>query len=94
MGEARLEDDGGPGVFAVEEAEVPGSLFVRVGPVYDNFDVRKEPGIWIEYMPEHMNSGYQGPLLLTPKVWRELVRAVDSRLQRRGKFGWPRRWRP
>jgi hypothetical protein len=61
---------------------------VRVGPVYDDDTVRSEPGVWIEYMPEHMNSMCMGPLLLSPQTWHELVSAVNSRLSRRS--GWRR----
>jgi hypothetical protein len=59
---------------------------VRVGPVYDDDTVRSEPGVWIEYMPEHMNSMCMGPLLLSPQTWRELNRAVSRRLSRRRRF--------
>jgi hypothetical protein len=84
-----VDDDGGPGVFAVEEAQIPQSLFVRVGPVYDDDNIpRREPGVWIEYMPEYNNSTYMGPLLLSPQTWHELVSAVNSRLSRRS--GWRR----
>jgi hypothetical protein len=87
MSDARLEDDSGPGVYAVEEADTPASLFVRVGPVYDGVtgQLRRQPGVWIEYMTEHMNSSCSAPMLLTPQVWYQLAKAVDKRLQRRSR---------
>jgi hypothetical protein len=91
-GKAFLDDDGGPGVFAVEEAAIPQALFVRVGPVYDEGELRrKEPGIWVEYQHEYMNSTYLGPLLFDVKTWEALVRAVDKRIYRRNRWGWPRK---
>jgi hypothetical protein len=48
-----LVDDGGPEVVAVKdsgsEVEIPGALWVRVGPVWDGATRRSEPGVWINY---------------------------------------------
>jgi hypothetical protein len=95
-----LDDDGGPVVIAVEEAgegglaSPPQALWVRVGVVYDDDKARGEPGVWIEWQDQHGRSGLQGPLLLSPATWYQLARAVDKRLQRRNRFGWPRKWKP
>ena len=90
--QSHLEDGGGPVVIAVEEAGLPGALYVRVGPVFDGNEQRSAPGVWIEYQDQYKSGDVLGPLLISPATWYQLTRAVDRRLQRRGKFGWPRRW--
>jgi hypothetical protein len=78
----RLDDDGGPQVVVIEAGEDPQALWVRVGPVYKHATTkRKKPGIWIEYQSTHMASDMSGPVLLTPKVWRKLVKAVEDELE-------------
>jgi hypothetical protein len=85
----RLDDDGSPQVVVIEAGEDPQALWVRVGPVYDTVQLngfektvqRKRPGIWIEYQSNHMASDLSGPVLLTPKVWRKLVKAVEEGLE-------------
>lgn len=79
-----LDDDGrSPEVQAVEAGDDPQSLAVRVGPVFYEHGMGDEPGVWIEYQERHMRGPLTGPVLLTPKVWRELNRAVERRLRRR-----------
>jgi hypothetical protein len=81
-----LDDDGGPEVQAVEAVDPPGhrqSLHVRVGPVFHEGGKPETLGVWIEYQNEHGMCIPQGPVLLTPEVWRELARAVDKRLKRK-----------
>jgi hypothetical protein len=83
--ECHLDDDGGPLVIAIETAEpevTRQSLHVRVGPVFHGNAPGDEPGVWIEYQEIHMASLLQGPVLLTPAVWREMSRAVNRRLRR------------
>lgn len=78
-----VDDDGGPEMVAVESPDSLGhkqSLHVRVGPVYDGGGLRDEPGVWVEYQQEHRKSVPAGPILLTPKVWRELAAGVEERL--------------
>ena len=95
MNECYLEDDGGPQVCAVEEAG-PGdvhrqSLYVQVGPVFRfsrSGERAEETGIWIQYQVEHDYSDPEGPVLLTPAVWRQLNRAVERRLRRKGYGKW------
>lgn len=83
MSECYLDDDQGPEVHAVEAGEDPQALCVRVGPVFYEHGQGKEPGVWVEYQARHMRGPLTGPVLLTPKVWRELNRSVERRLRRR-----------
>lgn len=88
-----LDDNGGPEVHAVEDADSSGhrqGLLVRVGPVFHENKQDPEPGIWIEYQEEYMKSDLAGPVLLTPQTWRELTRAVQHRLDRRRRPWWRR----
>lgn len=89
MGECFLDDDGSlSGEFiAVEAGDEPQALWVRVGSVWDDGQPRTEPGVWISWQDEYMNSSMGGPVLLTPAVWRELAHAVEWRLRRK-----ERRW--
>lgn len=80
MTDSHIVDDGGPMIVAVEEADEPQALWVRVGPVYDNNAKRDAPGVWVEYQESYMNSRPQGPLLYTPQTWLELAAAVEDRL--------------
>lgn len=67
---------------AVEGGENPQALWVRVGPVFDGENQRREPGVWISWQDEYMNSSLGGPVLLTPRVWRQLAQAVESAISR------------
>lgn len=78
----RLDDDGGSCVIAIEAGDSAQSLWVRVGPIYDGATPRPEPGVWVEYQQRHMASPLLGPILLTPAAWRQLNRAVETRLRR------------
>lgn len=82
----RLDDDGGPEVVFIEDGDDPASLWVRVGPVFDGDDIRKEPGVWIDYQERHYKSELHGPVLMTPAAWRKLNRAVMRRLRRRSRW--------
>ena len=79
-----LKDDGAPEVIAIEAGSEPQALWVRVGPVFANGKQQDEPGVWICYQEKHTASGLEGPVLLTPQVWRELAAAVEKRLQDKG----------
>lgn len=82
---SKLEDDGGPEVYAVEEPDRKGraqSLHVRVGMVFHGNEKDDEPGIWIAYQSNHMTSPLAGPVLLDEGTWRELDAAVRARLRR------------
>jgi DUF1009 family protein len=74
--------DEGAEIVAVEAAQIWGrqSLWVRVGMVYDEGEIRDEPGVWIQYQERHMDSRMEGPVLLTPEVWRALAVEVEGRL--------------
>lgn len=79
-----LDNDGGSEVQAVAAADSAGrrqSLHVRVGPVFHGSVPSPEPGIWIDFQPEHLNSLPLGSVLLTPAVWRKLNEAVEERLR-------------
>lgn len=90
VNECRVDDDGGPEIVAIEAGEPdlgdePQSLWVRVGPVFGPDGAHwDEPGVWICYQEKHMAGPQQGPVLLTPAVWRELNTAVEERLADRG----------
>ncbi len=87
-----LKDDGGPEIVAIEAGDKPASLWIRVGPVWDDDRKRDEPGVWICYQQRHMATPPAGPVLLTPADWRELVVAVERRLrERRRRRSWWRR---
>lgn len=99
MTECYLDDDGlSPEVQAVEAIEEgaecrPQSLHVRVGPVFYGDSIPDPvPGVWVEYQELHEGSLPLGPVLLTPEVWRELNRAVEKRLRRKGCSRW-KSWR-
>jgi hypothetical protein len=86
----RLDDDGlGPEVHAIEAGKDPQALLVRVGPVFYE-DRPAEIGVWIEYQHHYSKSSLFGPVLLTPQVWQELVKSVQSRLDRRTSPLWKR----
>ncbi len=81
----RLIVDEGSVVIAVEDDNPDGTaqaLWVRVGPVYDHDALRDEPGVWVNYQENYMQADLDGPVLLTPDAWRELVREVNARLRR------------
>jgi hypothetical protein len=88
-GECFLEDDGylSSPVIAVEEQGPEGvsrqALWVRAGPVFRGNVPQGEPGVWIEYQDQYMGSPLEGPVLLTPAVWRQLAQAVEDRLSAR-----------
>jgi hypothetical protein len=92
MGEdCHLDDDGGPEVYAVEATDGychRQSLHIRVGPVFHGGEEAAEPGVWVEYQEEHLKCLPAGPVLLTPEVWRELNKAVEARLGRKGYGKW------
>jgi len=67
--------------FVIEAGDEPQSLWVRVGAVYGPDGERDEPGVWVEYQEKHMASRMQGPVLLTPAVWRQLAEHVEAWLQ-------------
>lgn len=92
MDNCHLDDDQMPsGEFiAVEEAENGHrqSLWVRVGPVYYGEEKDPDPRVWICYQEEHMGGPLAGPVMLTPEVWRELVKAVEWRLKKKMRKRW------
>jgi hypothetical protein len=90
-----LDYDVGSLVCAVEASPAgvtPQSVWVRVGPVWDNGKRRREPGVWVEYQEDHMAGPMTGPVLLTPAVWRELDRYVKRKLRRQQREPLWRRW--
>jgi hypothetical protein len=81
-------DDGGP-QFIVVEADDGGSvginidrqaLWVRVEPVFDGDVERDEPGVWVNYQESYLAGSLTGSVLLTPRVWRQLVHLVAEKL--------------
>ena len=55
-------------------------LDFRVGPVYGRNGVLPQPGIWIGYQRRFLTSERQGDILVSPKIWRRLVKEIDARL--------------
>lgn len=84
-GECRLDDDGHGEMIAIEAGDKPQALWLRPGIVYDGDVVRAEPGVWITYQEHYMHSDLAGPVLLTPEVWDQLVRAMSKRLRAQGR---------
>jgi hypothetical protein len=82
----RLIDDGGPQVISIEDpsdlGHAPQALWFRVGPVYDSGKLRTEPGVWVCYQKSYLAGPLDGPVLLTPAAWEQLVTAVNERLTR------------
>jgi hypothetical protein len=96
-GEGRTEDDlstitaieAGPARSHSGSGTGPQSLWLRVGPVYGpDGEVETEPGIWVHYQEHHMHAPLAGPVLLTPRMWWDLVRHVTRRLQDLGPGDW------
>jgi hypothetical protein len=76
MSDGFIEDDGGPQIV-VRERDGQQALWIRVGPVFDEFGEKEpEPGIWIEYQETHMGSLLQGPVLLTYELWKQINQFV------------------
>lgn len=90
--ECYLDDDElSPQVIAVEATDTQGhrqSLWIHVGPVFYGDSQSEEPGIWIEYQEEHMKSPLAGPVLLTPKVWHQLVKSINRDIKRKRRKRW------
>ena len=77
-------EDGGSEITAVEAGNEQ-ALHVRVGPVYHGNEQDPTPGVWIEYQEKYMAAPLAGPVLLTPKVWRQLNKAVEARFRGVGR---------
>jgi hypothetical protein len=83
--ECYLEDDETQSseVIAVE-AEDRGerqALWVRVGPYWDADGNAQGPVVWVMYQEKYLGGLLSGPVMLIPEVWRELVDAVNGRLE-------------
>lgn len=81
----RLIIDGGSYAIAVEALGSSGheqALWVRAGQVWDGSDLRSEPGVWVEYQPDYMKTSLEGPVLLTPGVWKRLVRETNAKIRK------------
>lgn len=76
--DGRVADDGSPQIIFIDSERQ--ALWVRVGPVYLAGKLHHEPGVWIEYQPQYLNSQLSGSILLSPRTWSQLVNAVNSRL--------------
>ena len=72
------EDDGGPQLVFIDSERQ--ALWARVGPVWLDGRQLPEPGVWLHYQPQYLNSELSGPILLSPRTWHQLVDAVNSRL--------------
>ncbi len=69
---------------AAPEGAIPQSLWVRVGLVFQGDEPLKDPGVWINYQHRYLESGLEGPVLMSPAAWRELNLEVEERLQAKG----------
>lgn len=76
--DGRVADDGGPQLIFIDSERR--ALWVRVGPVYLSGQLHHEPGVWIEYQPQYLNSELSGPILLSPRTWQQLTNAINARL--------------
>jgi hypothetical protein len=95
--ECYLDDDGhlSSDFIAVEGVPdgvqcAPQALWIGVRPVWRG----SEPGevmVQVCYQEAHMASLLSGPVWLTPKVWRQLDRAVRRRLRHRKRQDMKRR---
>lgn len=56
-------------------------LDFRVGPVFGNKGVYKEPGIWIGVQKAYYCSPRDIELLISPKIWRRLNREMEMRFK-------------
>ena len=87
MATSYLITDEGAVVVAIEESGSQ-ALYVRVGSVWDDDERRREPGIWVEYQAEYMNSALCGPLLFSRQTWRALNKEIERRFRRKRKWWW------
>jgi hypothetical protein len=58
------------------------SLDFRVGPVYTEKGINKNPGIWIGVQRRYMSSNREIELLVSPEVWRKLSKEIEKRLKK------------
>jgi hypothetical protein len=70
-----LEDDDGSELTIMDD-DGPQLLFIRVGPVFDNNEIRSEPAVWISYQDEQVNL--HGPVLIPAQLWYMLDKAVRN----------------
>lgn len=86
---SRLIRDEGSCVIAVEESNPDGTaqaLWVRAGRVYDAGKLRDQPGLWVHYQEDYMRATLDGPVLITPAVWRLLVKETNARLRKQKRY--------
>lgn len=77
-----LTNDGS--MMTVDESEDQ-RLWIRVGMVFHGNKVQRQPGIWISYQEKALESKLQGPVLISPSIWRRVNRAVEQHLEGWGK---------
>ena len=61
------------------------ALWFRVGLVNTDGKPDKIPGIWILYQNPYMAGPTQGPVLLSPEIWEQIVNEINQRLEEWGK---------
>jgi hypothetical protein len=88
MPEGRLEDDGGLSsdfifVNGVPDGidHTPEAMWIGVrrgfGPDGEQME---EPSVWIQHQEEYMNGPLTGFIAMSPDQWRDIVKAVEWRL--------------
>lgn len=84
-GGCRLEDDGGlsSDFTVIEAGDEPQALWIGVRPAYFGDGTVRRVVIQVCLQDRYMTSTLQGPVFITPDVWRELNAAVERRLSRR-----------
>ena len=93
MEDSYLDDDGDLSsdftvVEVTAEEVTPQSLWVGVRPVFLGSVQSEKPMIQVCYQEAHMSGPLAGPVWIEPSVWRELNRAVERRLKKRGYGRW------
>lgn len=77
-----IDDESDKTLYQVIDSEEQ-VLWVRVGPVFvdDSDEVDKTPGIWINYQEKSMGAKLQGPILMSPEIWKKLKDFVDTNIK-------------
>lgn len=78
--DGRVANDGSPRLVFIDREKQ--ALWVEVGDVFIGGKLHHEPGVWIWYQPQYLNSQHSGPILMSPRTWTQLATAVQGHLTR------------
>ncbi|HEC72080.1 MAG: hypothetical protein ACTSW7_00830 [Candidatus Thorarchaeota archaeon] len=56
------------------------AMDIRVGPVFGQEGIHKEPGIWIGIQRRYLSSGRNVEFLISPEIWKILSEEVNARI--------------